>query len=60
MKTALDAQNRCVYSLYKEKDRIGMPLRWPMGSEALEIDPEWQSRGYGSYLLKELLRQNGG
>ena len=28
--------------------------------EALEIAPEWQSRGYGSYLLREVLRQNGG
>ena len=26
----------------------------------LEVVPRWRGRGYGSYLLKELLRQNGG
>ena len=59
-KTALDAQNRCVYSLYKEKGCIGHAVTCADCFEALEIAPEWQSRGYGSYLLREVLRQNGG
>ena len=59
-KTALDAQNRCVYSLYKEKGCIGHAVTCADYFEALEIAPEWQSRGYGSYLLREVLRQNGG
>lgn len=59
-KTALDAQNRCVYSLYKEKGCIGHAVICADCFEALKIAPEWQSRGYGSYLLREVLRQNGG
>ena len=59
-KTALDAQSRCVYSLYKEKGCIGHAVTCADCFEALEIAPEWQSRGYGSYLLREVLRQNGG
>ena len=59
-KMALDAQNRCVYSLYKEKGCIGHAVTCADCFEALEIAPEWQSRGYGSYLLREVLRQNGG
>lgn len=59
-KTALDAQNRCVYSLYKEKGCIGHAVTCADCFEVLEIAPEWQSRGYGSYLLREVLRQNGG
>ena len=27
---------------------------------ALSVDPCWQRRGYGSYLLKEVLRSTGG
>ena len=46
-KTALDAQNRCVYSLYKEKGCIGHAVTCADCFEALEIAPEWQSRGYG-------------
>lgn len=56
-KTALDAQNRCVYSLYKEKGCIGHAVTCADCFEALEIAPEWQSRGYGSYLLREVLRR---
>ena len=26
----------------------------------MEIDPAWRQRGYGSYLVKEILQQNGG
>lgn len=49
----------CVYTLYKEQSVIGTARR---EGDALwvEIDPAWRRRGYGSYLLKELLRQNGG
>ena len=42
-KTALDAQNRCVYSLYKEKGCIGHAVTCADCFEALEIAPEWQS-----------------
>ena len=59
-KTAPDAQNRCVYSLYKEKGCIGHAVTCADCFEALEIAPEWRGRGYGSYLLREVLRQNGG
>ena len=59
-KMALDAQNRCIYSLYKEKGCIGHAVTCADCFEALKIAPEWQSRGYGSYLLREVLRQNGG
>lgn len=47
------------YLLYKEKEAIGTARR--EGSDLwVEILPAWRRRGYGSYLLKELLRQNGG
>ena len=59
-KMAPDAQNRCVYSLYKEKGCIGHAVTCADCFEALEIAPEWRGRGYGSYLLREVLRQNGG
>ena len=59
-KTEPDAQNRCVYSLYKEKGCIGHAVTCAGCFEALEIAPEWRGRGYGSYLLREVLRQNGG
>lgn len=48
-----------VYTLYKEKTPIGT-ARLEAGALWVEIDPAWRRRGYGSYLLKELLRQNGG
>ena len=59
-KTAPDAQSRCIYSLYKEKGCIGHAVTCADCFEALEIAPEWRGRGYGSYLLREVLRQNGG
>lgn len=48
-----------VYTLYKEKTPIGT-ARLEDGAVRVEIDPAWRRRGYGSYLLKEVLRQNGG
>ncbi|EFB74659.1 GNAT family N-acetyltransferase, partial [Subdoligranulum variabile] len=48
-----------VYTLYKEKTPIGT-ARLEQGAVRVEIDPAWRRRGYGSYLLKELLRHNGG
>lgn len=52
------------YALYKEKDCIGRcTLRPTAEGAALEeifIDPCWQRKGYGSYLLKEVLRSFGG
>lgn len=48
-----------VYTLYKEKTPIGT-ARLEQGAVRVEIAPAWRRRGYGSYLLKEVLRQNGG
>mgnify|MGYP002657820407 CR=1 FL=1 len=52
------------FALYKEKDCIGectlSPA--PKGAQlaALHILPRWRRKGYGSYLLKEVLRSFGG
>lgn len=52
------------FALYKEKDCIGectlSPA--PRGAQlaALCILPRWRRKGYGSYLLKEVLRSFGG
>lgn len=47
------------YTLYKEKSIIGTAT---LADRQLwvEIDPAWRQRGYGSYLVKEILQQNGG
>ena len=47
------------YVLYKEKSVIGT-ARLENGQLWVEIDPAWRQRGYGSYLAKEILQQNGG
>ena len=51
------------FDLYKEKSRIGRcALRLtPAGAEidALWIDPAWRRRGYGSYLLRQVLHRCG-
>lgn len=52
-------QEGCQYTLYKEQTAIGV-ARLEAGRVWVEIDSAWRQRGYGSYLLKELLRQNGG
>ena len=52
------------FALYKEKDCIGecrlSPA--PKGAQlaSLCILPQWRRKGYGSYLLKEVLRSFGG
>ena len=52
------------YALFKEKDPIGSCAveRTPQGAAfaSLSIVPEWRRKGYGSYLLKEILRSLGG
>ena len=52
------------YALYKEKTIIGTCQARPteQGADiiALTIVPEWRRKGYGSYLLKEVLRSFGG
>ena len=48
-----------VFLLYKEQTPIGTG-RLARGALWVEIDPAWRQRGYGSYLLKELLRRGGG
>ena len=47
------------YTLYKEKTAIGTATL-QAGRLWVEIDPGWRRRGYGSYLVKEILQQNGG
>ena len=46
------------YVLYKEKTVIGTAALED-GRLWVEIDPAWRQRGYGSYLVKEILQQNG-
>ena len=52
------------YALYKEKTIIGTcqarPTEQGADVTALTIVPEWRRKGYGSYLLKEVLRSLGG
>ena len=52
------------FALYKEKDCIGECTlsAAPRGAQlaALCILPRWRRKGYGSYLLKEVLRSFGG
>ena len=52
------------FALYKEKEAIGHCTLHPaaQGADlaALTIDPAWRRKGYGSYLLKEVLRSFGG
>lgn len=53
-----------VFLLQKEGQVIGRCPMTPTEAGAtlgrLTIDPRWQRRGYGTYLLKELLRRTGG
>ena len=52
------------FALYKEKEAIGHCTLHPAAQgaalAALAIDPAWRRKGYGSYLLKEVLRSLGG
>lgn len=52
------------FALYKEKEVIGhctlRPAAQGAALAALTIDPAWRRKGYGSYLLKEVLRSFGG
>ena len=48
------------YTLYKEREAIGTAVLDGEAIAALNIVPQWRGRGYGSYLLKELLRRGGG
>ena len=52
------------FALYKEKEEIGSCTLQPTAKGAdlagLCILPRWRRKGYGSYLLKEVLRTFGG
>lgn len=52
------------FALYKEKEQIGwlQAKAQPQGGAfaAVWLDPGWRGRGYGSYLVKEVLRRWGG
>lgn len=47
------------YTLYKEKEAIGT-ARLEDGRLWAEIVPAWRGKGYGSYLVKEILKEHGG
>lgn len=49
-----------LYTLYKEKEPIGWAAMEGCDIGRLEIAPQWRGKGYGSYLLKELLKASGG
>ena len=48
-----------LFTLYKEHTAIGT-ARLEGDALWVEIDPVWRRRGYGSYLVKEVLRRQGG
>lgn len=48
------------YTLYKEQEAIGTAVLDGQAIRQFEIAPQWRGRGYGSYLLKEILRRGGG
>ena len=52
------------FALYKEADVIGRcdVTPTPKGADiaALSVLSQWRRKGYGSYLLKEILRRFGG
>lgn len=48
------------YTLFKERTVIGQADLAGDRITGLTIDPRWRRHGYGSFLLKELLRRNGG
>ena len=45
------------YTLYKEQEAIGTAVLDGQAIRQFEIAPQWRGRGYGSYLLKEILRR---
>lgn len=49
-------QEKGCYTLYKENEAIGTAVVDGTTILRLEVVPRWRGRGYGSYLLKELLR----
>lgn len=57
MKLVCENEN---YTLYKEREVIGTAAVRGGVFAALEIAPAWRGRGYGSYLVKEILRSGGG
>lgn len=48
------------FTLYKEEAAIGTAVVQQGHFAVFCIDPAWRGRGYGSYLLKEVLRALGG
>ena len=48
------------YTLLKERIPIGQAVLREGYLASFMIDPAWRRRGYGSYLLKEILRSNDG
>ena len=48
------------YTLLKERIPIGQAVLREGYLASFMIDPAWRRRGYGSYLLKEILRRNDG
>ena len=57
-------QTETGFDLYKEKLRVGCCIVSRAGQETiiggLWVAPEWRRRGYGSYLLRQVLHRCGG
>lgn len=48
------------YLLYKESTLIGQAELENGRITMFTVQPQWRNRGYGSYLMREMLRLNGG
>lgn len=59
-----EEKNGFFFRLYKEKEEVGSCRARREGDtwalEELQIAPRWQGRGYGSYLLRQVLAATGG
>ena len=59
-----EEKNGFFFRLYKEKEEVGSCCARREGEawalEGLQIDPRWQGKGYGSYLLRQVLGATGG
>lgn len=53
-------QDGTQYLLYKERTCVGKAELQDGAFLSFFVEPAWRRRGYGSYLLKEVLRRGGG
>lgn len=59
-----EEQNETQFVLYKENTPVGACVCTPLPGgarlERITIEPAWRRKGYGSYLLKQVLKTTGG